>query len=66
MAPNSSNKSKAIFQYLCMSKVYAEILRNISRPILEISAFKGPNLAQMTNFLEKDLKNQTRPLFHLF
>ena len=24
---NSSNKSKAIFQYLCMSKVYAEILR---------------------------------------
>ena len=23
---NSSNKSKAIFQYLCMSKVYAEIL----------------------------------------
>ena len=24
---NSSNESKAIFQYLCMSKVYAEILR---------------------------------------
>ena len=24
---NSSNQSKAIFQYLCMSKVYAEILR---------------------------------------